>query len=135
VDLAPDEVDSARRHRLRVVAGGKAFEQPCVALGAGDDRACTVYAARPRACRVFVCRLHERHRHEGGPLGPRLAAVKRVRSLVAQLVAMRLTPADFEGEPATLRAPHPEGAHAERAFRELGRRLEEDFARAKPEAQ
>jgi len=73
--------------RLRVVAGGASFEQPCSALGEagpGERRACAIYEERPRACRAFVCELHERHRREGGPLEPRLAMVRRTRELLAR---------------------------------------------------
>ena len=108
VELQPDEVEPARRHRLHVVAGGKAFEQPCSALVRRDgDAVCAAYDERPRACRRFVCRLYERHRREGGPLEARLAAVARVRSLLASLDGSREAPA------------------------ELTQRLEEDFAEAR----
>jgi hypothetical protein len=131
VDLAPDEVESARRHRLHVVAGGKAFEQPCAALvpiatAPDGRRTCAVYAERPGSCRRFVCRLYERHRRAGGPLEPRLEAVRRVRALAADLESRGLTPAELE----TAGAGSREDEAASRAFAELTARLEEDFARA-----
>ena len=79
VPLEPGERDAARKNRLRVVASGASFEQPCAAF-AGT---CRAYDDRPRACRAFVCRLHERHRLEGGPLEARLASVRRARELLA----------------------------------------------------
>jgi Fe-S-cluster containining protein len=110
VTLATEEVAAARRRHLPVLANGSAFEQPCTALasldGAGERRVCSVYRDRPRACRGFVCRLHARHRREGGPLEPRIATVRRVRQLIADLEISGRTPAD------------------------LTRHLDEDFARA-----
>lgn len=105
--LDADEVDVARKQRLRVVANGGSFEQRCVAL---LDRACTIYDDRPRACRSFVCRLYERHRQEGGPLEARLARVRRARELLDHL-ACSPCGADVPAELTTL--------------------LEEDFARAR----
>jgi hypothetical protein len=110
VPLATEEALAARQRHLRVLANGTAFEQPCTALaspnGADERRVCSVYRDRPRACRGFVCRLHERHRREGGPLEPRIATVRRVRQLIADVRASGRTSAD------------------------LTRHLDEDFARA-----
>jgi Fe-S-cluster containining protein len=130
VDLERDEVDTARRVRLRVVGDGKSFEQPCSALAPREAsssglRACGLYADRPLSCRRFVCRLYDRHTREGGPLEPRLDAVRRVRELVADLEARGLTPADFDGDGAATRANDP----AASIFSELVARLEADFAR------
>lgn len=108
VSLQREEVDRARRKHLRVIESGKAFEQPCSALT--GDRTCSIYDERPMACRSFACRLYDRHRREGGPLEPRLAAVRRVRELLAVVEGSRLEPTP--------------------AWVELRRRLEEDFARA-----
>ena len=108
VGLEPEEVEGAKKHRLRVVESGKSFAQPCAAL---VDRACSIYDERPLSCRRFTCRLYERHRAERGPIEPRLASVRRVRELLSRL--------DREGAEAD-----PEG------FAELVKRLEEDFARA-----
>jgi uncharacterized protein len=129
VVLAPEEVEPARRRRLPLVASGRGFEQPCAALDAEVDgrRTCSIYAERPLSCRKFSCRLHDRHRREGGPLAPRLAAVRRVRELLRALDASGMKPADFEGEPSA-EARGAAGAHE--AYLELTRRLEEDFARA-----
>ena len=116
---------TARKNRLHIVRGGEGFEQPCASLetaGAGGPCRCAIYAERSQSCRRFTCRLYERHRTEGGPIEPRLAAVRRVRELVASLEAGGLTPADFEGDGST----HPAAA----AFAELMQRLGEDFARA-----
>lgn len=109
--LEPHEVESARKNGLRVLDNGKGFSQPCAAL---VSCACSVYDERPATCRRFVCRLYDRHRREGGPLEPRLAAVRRVRELLASL----------EGQGAV--------AEATRApdFSELVQRLHDDFARA-----
>jgi Fe-S-cluster containining protein len=131
VDLEPTEVEAARRVRLRVLGDGKSFEQPCSALvplepRSAGRRACGVYADRPASCRRFVCRLFDRYRREGGPLEPRLEAVRRVRELVADLEARGLTPLDFERKGAASRATEP----AVGIFSELTARLEEDFARA-----
>jgi hypothetical protein len=118
VDLEPGEAEGARRMRLRVVGGGKSFEQPCSALvpleaPSAGHRVCAAYADRPLSCRRFVCRLYDRHRREGGALEPRLAAVRRVRELLADLEGRRLTPAGFEADISG----------------ELTARLEADFAR------
>jgi Fe-S-cluster containining protein len=124
VALEPDEILVARKRRLRVLASGKGFEQPCAALaalGAGESRTCSIYLDRPRSCRRFVCRLHERHRREGGPLEARLAPVRRVREILAYLEASGLTSQDFEGD---------DPPEASASLAELMRRLEEDFARA-----
>jgi Fe-S-cluster containining protein len=131
VDLEVEEAEAARRVRLRVVRDGRSFEQPCSALvplepDSAGGRVCAVYADRPRSCRRFVCRLYDRHRREGGPLEPRLQAVRRVRELVADLEARGLTPADFAGDVV----PAPPNERAARLFSELTKRLEEDFARA-----
>jgi Fe-S-cluster containining protein len=92
VPLDASEVAAARRHRLRVVAGGASFEQPCAALEPsgppGDERrGCSMYAERPLACRRFECVLYDRHRREGGPLEARLDVVRRVRALIAVALA------------------------------------------------
>jgi Fe-S-cluster containining protein len=133
VVLEREEVEMARRVRLRVVGNGMSFEQPCSALapreasssGQSGLRACGLYADRPLSCRRFVCRLYDRHRREGGPLAPRLDAVRRVRELVADLEARGLTPADFDSDGAATRA----NDQAAGIFSELVARLEEDFAR------
>jgi Fe-S-cluster containining protein len=86
VTLEPDELRDARKNRLKVLQRGKGFEQPCSALSTLDDGcACSVYSDRPRSCRAFTCRLYDRHRREGGPLGVRLKAVRRVRALLRSL--------------------------------------------------
>jgi len=126
VDLEPEEVAPARANRLHVVRD-RSFEQPCTALRSdAGQSSCSIYEQRPHACRRFSCRLHERHLRESGPLEPRLEAVRRVRELVAYLQDSGFGPADFEdrlpGRPGA-----PDQAHA-RAFSELSRRLEEDFA-------
>ncbi len=123
---------AARRNRLRVLDGERAFEQPCTALSMRETRSsarrvCSIYDERPASCRSFACRLYDRHRREGGPLGPRLAAVQRVRELVADLEAEGLSAADFAGDP---RSPSRPSVRAWRTHAELQRRLEEDFARA-----
>jgi Fe-S-cluster containining protein len=113
VPLEPDELRGARKNHLHVLQRGKAFEQPCSALGTlGDGCACSVYSDRPRSCRAFTCRLYDRHRREGGPLEGRLGAVRRVRALLRFLA---LT-ADEEARRA--------------AIAELARRMEDNFARA-----
>jgi hypothetical protein len=116
-----------------VISSGTGFEQPCSALvssaaaGAGQQVACSIYEERPSACRRFACRLHDRFRREGGPIEPRLAAVNRVRHLLAVLEASGLEPADFEAN----RVEHrPDGESLQAAYVELMGRLEEDFARA-----
>lgn len=115
VGLAPAERPAARRHRLRVIPSGSAFEQPCAALPVeGDDRGCSIYADRPLACRAFTCRLYDRHRREGGPLDARLAAVSRARVLLHVV------------ETAS------DGAGRDAALAELIQRMEDDFARALP---
>jgi Fe-S-cluster containining protein len=106
--LEPEERGPARKNRLRVLDHTSAFEQPCSALvtvetPSGAGRSCSIYLERPLSCRRFTCRLYERHRREGGPLEPRLEAVRRVRQLLADL---------------------PEG------LSELTQRLDDDFARA-----
>jgi Fe-S-cluster containining protein len=98
VRLAIEEVAAARQRHLHVLANGTAFEQPCTALAPREGaapRACSIYVDRPRACHDFVCRLYERHRREGGPLEPRIASVRRVRQLIADLEASGRTPADL----------------------------------------
>lgn len=131
VRLNPDEVEPARR-KLRVLGSGKGFEQPCIALARtgsvlDEQRVCAIYDERPLSCRSFACRLYERHRTEGGPLEPRLAAVRRVRQLVADLESEGLMPGDLDDAGASRSRT---SAHAREAFAELTRRLEEDFARA-----
>jgi Fe-S-cluster containining protein len=142
VDLEPDEIEPARKHRLRIVGSGKAFEQPCAALaksgeGTGERR-CSIYGERPRACRRFTCRLYDRQRreaHEGGALEARLQVVRRVHSLLAWLAASGLTRADFERAASSSEQASGGGAggggvsDALQAYLELTRTLEEDFAR------
>jgi Fe-S-cluster containining protein len=102
-ELETDEIDAARRHRLRVVGSGGSFEQPCTAY---VDASCAVYEDRPRSCRRFVCKLHERARVEGGALDIYLERVARARKLLAHLDSSSAVP------------------------RELAALLVEDFARA-----
>jgi Fe-S-cluster containining protein len=133
VDLERDEVGPMRKKRLRVASDGRTFEQPCPALAPcesgvdGHLRACSIYDERPASCRTFVCRLYDRHEREGGPLAPRLAAVRRIRELVAALEAEGLTPRDFEPGRRTSRP----SVLAIEMFAELTKRLEDDFARAR----
>lgn len=111
VPLAAEEVAPARRNRLRVVASAKSFEQSCTALAASRaGRSCAIYAERPEACLRFTCLLYERHVREGGPLEPRLVAVRRVRELLCVL--------------------EESGALDEASLTELTRLIGEDFARA-----
>jgi Fe-S-cluster containining protein len=131
VDLEPGEVESARRHRLPVVAGGKAFEQPCSALLArGPGVHCSIYDERPASCRRFVCRLYDRQVREGGPIEERIAVVRRARLLVAWLEGSGLRPADLE----RIQSSDPLGdsriALAMPAYLELKHSLERDFSRA-----
>jgi hypothetical protein len=135
VSLQHEEVEQARRNRLRVLESGKAFEQPCSALmpleaGVDGRRTCSIYHERPLPCRGFVCRLYDRHRREGGPLEPRLAAVRRARELLADVEGSRPKPAAFEGDLA-MDAQGAQGVPATRAWLELMRRLEDDFARCR----
>jgi uncharacterized protein len=132
VTLQPDEVAPAKKSRLRVISSGTGFEQPCSALvraasGAGQELACSIYDERPMACRRFACRLHERFHREGGRIEPHLAAVFRVRHLLAVLKVSGLEPADFEGNRL---AHRPDGESLQAAYVELMRVLEENFARA-----
>jgi hypothetical protein len=92
----------APKRLLRVFGDGRGFDQPCNALT--SERSCAVYEERPRACRRFVCRLHDRHRREGGSIRARIAAVLRVRELIR------------DRDPDDLA--------------ELQRRVEQDFGRA-----
>jgi hypothetical protein len=101
--LEHDEVESARKNRLQIVANERSFEQPCAAFAGG---ACTIYDERPRSCRRFVCRLHERLHAGGASLDDCLTRVRRARELLAHLDASR--------EPSA----------------ELAALLDEDFARA-----
>jgi hypothetical protein len=98
--LEPDEVEPAVRAGLRVFRSD--FEQPCAAL---RGCSCSIYEARPRACRKFECRLLAR----GGPLEPRLAVVGRVRELLGRLQELGLSPEDFDGPVA----PDAAELHAE----------------------
>jgi Fe-S-cluster containining protein len=104
VDLEAMEVEPAKRRGLRILTNGNGFEQPCAAHA---QTGCAIYEERPLSCRRFTCRLYERHRREGGPIEKRLAAVRRVRALLAGLA--------------------PSGAVPP----ELTSRLEEDFARSR----
>jgi hypothetical protein len=132
VDLEPEEVGPARRHRLAVVPSGKAFEQPCAALVTGESgRHCSIYDERPISCRRFVCRLYDRHMREGGPIEERIAVVRRVRLLVASLEESGLEPVDFEGAQSSDRLADPRLIAAMPVYRELMSSLERDFSRAR----
>jgi Fe-S-cluster containining protein len=135
VDLEPEEVESARRHRLRLFPGAGGFEQPCAALarpGSGlGTRSCSIYEERPLSCRRFACRLYERHLREGGPIEERLQVVRRVRNLAAALEASGLVPSDFESRQPGARPIDPRVARAMPGYHELTRSLEEHFARAR----
>lgn len=134
VDLEPEEVEPARRHRLRLVRGDHAFEQPCAAFdtsGPAADRRCFIYDERPRSCHRFTCRLYERYRTEGGPVESRIAVVRRVRQLVACLEASGLTAADLEVARSSRQQADPRIATAMAAYLELMRSLEDDFSRAR----
>jgi hypothetical protein len=122
VDLETEEVEGARKRRLRVVRGGTSFEQPCSAFAVaaarrpGDRGRCTIYEDRPLSCRRFVCRLYETYRREGGSIEVPLTVVRRVRSLLGSLAA--------------LGHPQPNAADNADARAELTRVLDESFARA-----
>jgi putative zinc- or iron-chelating protein len=86
VRLESNEVESARRHRLLVVANGKSFEQPCTALVKRDTHHhCSIYAERPESCHRFVCKLYAGHVREPASLGDRMALVRRAKALLAFL--------------------------------------------------
>jgi hypothetical protein len=72
--------------------------------------------------------LWARQRDEGGPLEPRLEAVRRVRALIAILDRHGFTRTD-EGE-VKFQAEGADAFEAMAAFGELMTTLEEDFARA-----
>ena len=91
--LEPDEVATARKNRLRVVANEGSFEQPCPALCA--EGTCTIYEERPRTCRRFVCNLHERARAEGGSIETYVAVARRARELLAHLDASSTVPPEL----------------------------------------
>ena len=133
VDLEPEEVEAARRHRLRVLPGARGFEQPCAALASSGPglatRRCSIYGERPASCRRFACRLYDRHLREGGPIEERLRVVRRARDLAASLEASGLVPSDFESGSSSLRPLAPRVARAMPAYLELTRSLEEHFAR------
>jgi Fe-S-cluster containining protein len=130
VNLDPEEVDSARRHRLRVVADGRAFEQPCPALvPSGAGLGCSIYDDRPHACRRFVCKLYDRHSREGGPIEERIAVARRARALLVFLQGSGFSPTDFEGVRSSDKAPDP--AAALPAYHELMLSLERDFSRVR----
>jgi Fe-S-cluster containining protein len=135
VDLEPEEVETARRHRLRVLPEARAFEQPCAALASSGPglatRRCSMYDERPASCRRFACRLYDRHRQEGGPIEERLRVVRRVRDLAASLEESGLVPSDFESGPSSARPVDPRVARAMSTYLELSRSLEEHFARAR----
>jgi hypothetical protein len=122
--LKPEEVEPAKRLGLRVIQD-RGFEQPCPAW---QNSGCTVYSDRPSVCRSFICRLWARQRDEGGPLEPRLEAVRRVRALIAILDRHGFTRTD-EGE-VKFQAEGADAFEAMAAFGELMTTLEEDFARA-----
>lgn len=110
VGLEPGEVAGARARGLVVLSDGRAFDQPCRALDESErGRACAAYGERPASCRRFVCRLHETHRREGGPLAPRLAVVAEARRRLASVGS---------------------GEASEAEVRALGDLLAEAFARA-----
>jgi Fe-S-cluster containining protein len=86
VRLESSDVDSARRHRLLVVANGKSFEEPCTALVKRDTHQhCSIYAERPESCRRFVCELYAGQVREPASLDDRLALVRRAKALLAFL--------------------------------------------------
>jgi Fe-S-cluster containining protein len=90
--LEPDEVATARKNRLRVVANERSFEQACSALSV--DGTCAIYEERPRTCRKFVCRLFERARMDGTPIEQAIATALRARELLVHLeVAGTVEPA------------------------------------------
>jgi len=120
VDLERDERAPARRRGLRVLPGGRSFEQPCAAHRPGVGCAC--YDARPRACANFTCRLLDRVQRHGVAVADAVAAVLRVRGLVASLQRAGVDPADLDRDDAD---PALRGA-----YDELMRRLGDDLARA-----
>src|SRR5262249_19890024 len=94
----------APKKRLRLIADGRGFEQPCSALDE-SSRACAIYDERPAACRRFVCRLLDRHEREHVPLETSLAIVKRTRELLRDVDADALGE-DERGELAALVERH-----------------------------
>ncbi len=131
VRLESSDVDSARRHRLLVVANGKSFEEPCTALVERDTRRhCSIYAERPESCRRFVCELYAGHIRDPASLDERMALIRRAKALLAFLedAGLRLGEHDESSWGDEDSNPRIEGWMP--VVRELTQILNFDFARA-----
>jgi hypothetical protein len=88
VPLDPDEMEHARRLRLPLAEREPllTFRLPCPRL---DDKACTVYAERPRECAAFACSLLQDYRR--GEVEPEeaLARVAVARAAFTRIAELR----------------------------------------------
>jgi hypothetical protein len=131
VRLESSEVDSARRHRLLVVANGKSFEQPCTALAKRDTHHhCSIYAERPESCRRFVCELYAGHVREPASLDDRMAVVRRAKALLAFLGNAGLRFGEYDEPSWDDEDSNPRIEGWKPVVRELTQILNIDFARA-----
>lgn len=79
VKVGPVEREALQRLGLTIEdAPEPFFRQPCAKL---IDRACSIYAARPRTCRNFSCALLRQVRDGGVALGEAQGIVATARSL------------------------------------------------------
>lgn len=96
VPLDPDEIEHARGLRLPLAEREPllTFRLPCPRL---DDRACTVYAERPRECRAFACSLLQDYRRGDVEMEEGLSRVGVARAAFTRV-----------GELSGVDARHPE---------------------------
>src|SRR5580658_3789285 len=131
VRLESSEVESARRHRLLVVANGKSFEEPCTALVKRDtDHHCSIYAERPESCRRFVCELYAGQVREPASLDERMALVRRAKALLAFLESAGLRFGEHDDSSRDDEDSNPRIEGWMPVVRELAQILNINFARA-----
>lgn len=92
--LNAEEVDSARRQGLKLLADARSFAQPC-AGHAGSE--CTIYAHRPTCCRKYRCTLLDEVDAGNTTYESALERVARVREL--ERVVRQAAPDERAGDP------------------------------------
>ena len=138
VDLHDAEVALADKHRLPLVEpiepGDARFRLPCPRFEEGAG--CTIYEARPSACRRFVCPLLERARSGAATVSRSVEQVSRTRAITRRFeerdVEIRLLVLSLM-QPDVLGSEFDTGeAEVKRDLAELSDALRDDFGVAIP---
>jgi hypothetical protein len=140
VDLHDAEVAAFEKHRLPLVEpiepGNASFKLPCPRFEEGAG--CTIYEARPSACRRFVCPLLARAASGAATVPGSVDQVSRTRAITrrfeARGVELRMLVLSLM-QPDVLGAEFDTGeAEVTRDLAELSDALRDDFGVAIPTA-